>query len=286
MAGDWTYLFFLNPSAPSPLQQHGGAGFDGIWQVDVGEVFGVDGGGLFDFDVGVGGAVGVAGHADAAGFEPAGGTLCLNLFAGGGAVGFDFAFDVGVFNGGEFIGAIGFVNDGAVGHGQRVEHEGFEFDGVGVSGVDGGVGRGVIKRHFFLGAVEGQAESVGAGVEGLDKVGANAVQGNGTGAESQFAVGGGLLGDVVGQVAVFNDGHFSVDQTEVAEFFFGKSFGQHFAGHLSVFKIVQADEQRVDHANDGVVDLGVADLLDAAFLHVCDSALGEQGFEGSTVTIG
>ena len=111
-----------------------------------GEVFGVEGEVGGDFDDAVGGAVGFAGNFGAGGFEP-GGVAGGGDF-GGGLGGVDA---VGVFDGGEFVVAVGFVNDGLGGKGEGVEDEGFEFDAViltvwvtgsPVSGVDG--------RDFFL----------------------------------------------------------------------------------------------------------------------------------------
>ena len=49
---------------------------------------------------------------------------------------------------------------------------------------------------------------------------------------------------------------------------------------------MQPDEQRVEHADDGVVHLGVADLLDATFFHVGDRAAGPQRFERAAVAVG
>ncbi len=94
------------------------------------------------------------------------------------------------------------------------------------------------------------------------------------------------FGELVGEVGVFDDGHFSVDEAEVAELFLGAGFGEHFGGHLCAIEIVQAEEGGIDAADDGVVDLEVGDLCDAAFLHVGDGAGFPEGEEGAAVAVG
>ena len=75
-------------------------------------------------------------------------------------------------------------------------------------------------------------------------------------------------------------------QAEVAQFFLGEGLGEHLAGHLGAVQVVQADEHRVDAADDGVVDLEVGDLGDAALLHVGDGARFPQGHKRAAVAVG
>lgn len=165
------------------LDQELAAGLNGGWEVEGGQVVGFDGGGLADFEGGVDLAVVVAGDGHATGGQPASGSFNLELAAGVGAVDATVVFD-----GGELLTAIGFVDDGAFAQGEGVEDKGFEFHGVGGRGFDALAGGQVDIRDLFLSTVIGQCKFTGGFgtltrrlVQGFDEVDGDDVDGDGAG---------------------------------------------------------------------------------------------------------
>ncbi len=89
-----------------------------------------------------------------------------------------------------------------------------------------------------------------------------------TGVENTRAIGVLSRGQLFREVAVLDDGHFAVDQTEVADALQIVRLGDGLARHLRLRLDVQADEERIDHFDQRIIDLEIADVLDAVLAHV------------------
>ena len=74
------------------------------------------------------------------------------------------------------------------------------------------------------------------------------------------------------QIAVFNHLHPAVAVAEVADLFQRPSLRDGLAAHLGAGEVVQAEEEGIDRVDQGVVDLEVGEMFDAAPLHVGQGA--------------
>jgi hypothetical protein len=115
------------------------------------------------------------------------------------------------------------------------------------------------------------------------------VHGDRSGVKTQRTIGVSLRGEVPGEVRVLDDVRTLAAAAEDADFFVGLGLADHLAGDFgrAVWRIgVQADEQGVEHLDQRVVDLDVADVLDAASGHVLDGTAGGQGADRAAVAVG
>ncbi len=95
-----------------------------------------------------------------------------------------------------------------------------------------------------------------------------------------------FLGQLVRQVAVFDDRHLAVDEAEVADLLLGAVLDDGLGRHLGPVQDVQPDKQRVEEPDQGVVHLPVGEVLDAAILHVGQGPAAGQGPDAAAVTVG
>jgi len=112
------------------------------------------------------------------------------------------------------------------------------------------------------------------------------VNGDAAELENQRTVRSAFLSQLIGQVAVFDDGHLAVGQTEVADLFLWAGLDNRLRGHLGIVQDVQADKKRIEDVYQGVIDLKIAQVLHAALLHIRQSAALMEGLEASAVAVG
>ena len=177
----------------------------------------------------------------------------------------------GVFDGAEFVFALGRVDQRVLGQRNGVENELFQLHGVRLGRLDQRA-VGIDERHLFVGPMPDQFQIAAGGGQAVDEADPQRVDGDAAGVEGALAVGVGLLGQAFGQVAVFDHLGLTVADAEVADLFERAGLGDGLAAHLAAGEIVQAEEERVDHFYDRVVDLEIGKVLDAAGLHVVERA--------------
>ena len=76
--------------------------------------------------------------------------------------------------------------------------------------------------------------------------------------KNQRTVGLALLCQLIGQVAVFDNGYLAVDQTEIADPFLRPCLYQHLRRHLRPVQNVQTDKERVENIEQRIINLEIA----------------------------
>ena len=93
------------------------------------------------------------------------------------------------------------------------------------------------------------------------------------------------MGQGVGKIRVFDHPQFAVAEHEVPDALQVVRLGDGLAGHLRAGERVQADEERVDRFDQRVVDLEVADVVDAGGGHFVQRARPAKGQQAAAVTV-
>ena len=122
-------------------------------------------------------------------------------------------------------------------------------------------------------------------IESLDKASADDVD-DGAVFKNELSVGSSLLGEIGRKVAVLNDSESTIHNSKVADFFVGAAFGDGLGGHFRATVCMQADKERINHHDKGVVHLEIADVLNASSRHVFDGTAVIEGSERTTMAIG
>ena len=144
--------------------------------------------------------------------------------------------------------------------------------------------RGVDIGHLLMGKVIRQR--IGLVLGAAEEVEIENVHRDAAGPNRQRAVGVRLAGDIVGQVAVLDDHQPAVNVHHVAHLLQRVALGNHLAGHLRVGEDVIADVFGPGDIDQGIVDLEVEQLPDAAGLGVGHgAALGKRG-QHAAVAVG
>ncbi len=106
------------------------------------------------------------------------------------------------------------------------------------------------------------------------------------GVEAKLAALVGLPRELLRQVAVLDHLEHAVGDHEVADLLERVRLRDRLAAHLAARQVVEAEEERVDRVDDRVVDLEVADVLDASASHVGERAAAVERPERPAVAVG
>ena len=193
---------------------------------------------------------------------------------------------LGVFHRREIVRPLGLDDDGILREGQGIEDEHLELIAVRRTRfvtLPGGVDVG----HLLVGEVEGKAGAlVAAAAETVDEVAVENVDRDAAGAEAEFPIGSGRVRESFGQVAVFHDQCLAVLLAEDADLFTGVGLRHHLRREVGLVHEVESDEGGIEAAHEGIVDLEIADRIDAIGLHLPDRTGPHESAQGSAVAIG
>jgi hypothetical protein len=102
---------------------------------------------------------------------------------------------------------------------------------------------------------------------------------------TQLPVGVGLPLQRHRQVGVFHHDEFALLRAEMPDLFLRVGLGHHLAAHLRAAEQVPADEGRIDAAHERVVDLEIAQRVDALALHEIERAAARQRPQRTAVAV-
>ena len=199
---------------------------------------------------------------------------------------------LGVLDGRELLHAVHLHGQAAFGQLQRVEDEALELVRVGRAWLDQLAGAEVDAGHLLVRAVPRQTHAL-APRQTLREGHAERVHRDVGGAEGEFTRGITLLGGLLRQIAVLDHHGAQAARARTAaqhaHLLGGVALAHALAAHLAARvrgACVRAQEHRIDAAHQRVVHLEVADLLDAAALHVLQRARAVERADGAAVTVG